>query len=83
MYLSHQMLSNLTPRQMTAGEQREADEQRGQIAAAAARWGRRVAARVHAAAARPDRPDRPARHPHPQAAFRKAGPAPHRSPYRA
>ncbi len=51
MYLSYQMLSNLAPREMTAGEQRETDEQLGQIVAAVTRWGHRVTARVHAAAA--------------------------------
>jgi hypothetical protein len=55
MYLPYLMLRNLAPRGMTAGEQREADEQLGQITAAVARWGRRVAAQAHAVAALPDR----------------------------
>jgi hypothetical protein len=50
-YLSYEILRNLQPREMTAGEQREADEQLGETAAAAARWCHRVAARVHAVAA--------------------------------
>jgi hypothetical protein len=77
MYLPDQMLRNLTPREMTVGEQREADEQRGQVAAAVARWFHRVAAQAHAVAARP------ARQGHQPEAFRKAGPAPCRAPYRA
>jgi hypothetical protein len=76
-YLSYQMLSNLAPREMTSCEQREADEQLGQIAARVTRWGHRVAAHVHAVAARPDR------HGHQPAAFRKARPAPRHGPYRA
>jgi hypothetical protein len=50
-YLPYQMQRNLAPREMTANQQREADEQLGQLAAAVTRWGHRVAARVHAAAA--------------------------------
>jgi hypothetical protein len=50
MYMPDQMLRNLAPREMTAAEQREADEQRGQIAAAVARWGHRVAVRARAIA---------------------------------
>jgi hypothetical protein len=76
-YFSYLMLRNLAPRGMTAGEQREADEQLGQIAAAAARWGHRLAAQVHAVAAQPP-PDR-----HRPAARRRAGPARRRVPYRA
>jgi hypothetical protein len=45
MYFSDQMLRNLTHREMTAAGQREADEQLGQIVAAVARWGHRVATR--------------------------------------
>jgi hypothetical protein len=74
MYPSYQMLSNLTPREMTAIEQREGDEQRGQVAAALARWSHRVVAQVHALAIQP------ARHRRQQAAFRKACPAPRRAP---
>jgi hypothetical protein len=44
-YQPYVMLRNLAPRDMTRGEQREADEQLGQLAAAVARWGDRVAAR--------------------------------------
>jgi hypothetical protein len=76
MYLSHQMLSNLAPRTTTAGQQREADEQLGQVAAAVARWRHRVAAQVHAVAARPGR------HRDQRAAFRKPGPERHCAPYR-
>jgi hypothetical protein len=76
-YLPDQMLRNLTPREMTAGEQRKADEQRGQIAAAVARWVHRVAAQAHAVATLPARPG------HQSEAFRKAAPAPCRAPYRA
>jgi hypothetical protein len=61
-YLSYQMLSNLAPREMTADEQREIDEQLGQLAAAVARWGHRVAAQVHAVAGSPSGP-RLRRHP--------------------
>jgi hypothetical protein len=52
MYLPYQLLRNLVPYEMTASQQREADEQQGQIAAAVARRGHRVAAQVHALAAR-------------------------------
>ena len=51
MYLPYQMLSNLAPHEMTADQQREADEQLGQVTAGVARSGRRVAAQVHAVAA--------------------------------
>jgi hypothetical protein len=44
--LPYQMLRNLAPREMTAGQQREADEQLGKIAAAVARSGHRVAGPV-------------------------------------
>ena len=77
MYLSDQMLRNLTPREMTASQQRESDEQLGQIAAALTRWGHRVTAQVHAAAARPGR------HGHQPTVFRKAGPALRRAAHRA
>lgn len=69
MYQSDQMLRNLASREMTSDQQREVDEQRGQIAAAVTRWSQRVASQVHAAAARP------ARHGHQPTAFRKAGSA--------
>ena len=55
MYLSYQMLCNLAPREMTASQSREADEQLGRITAAVARWSHRVAAQVHFAAAMPVR----------------------------
>ena len=77
MYLSDQMLRNLTPREMTASQQRESDVQLGQATAALTRWGRRLAAQLHAAAARP------ARHGHRPTVFRKAGPVRHRAPHRA
>ena len=77
MFLPDQMLRNLTPREMTAHEQREADEQRGQVAAAVARCSHRVAARVHAATALAGRDG------HQPAAFRKAGPARRRAAHRA
>ena len=77
MYLSDQMLRNMTPREMTASQQRESDEQLGQITATAARWSQRVAAQIHAVAVRP------ARHGHQLTAFRKAGPARCRAPHRA
>jgi hypothetical protein len=63
MYLPYQLLRNLVPYEMTASQQREADEQQGQIAAAVARRGHRMAVQVHARAAG----DR-----HQRAAFRKA-----------
>ena len=77
MYLPYVMLRNLAPPEMTPAEQREADEQLGQTAAALARYGHRVAARVHAAAALA------ARDGHQRAAFRKTGPARRRAAYRA
>ena len=77
MYLSHEMLSNLAPREMTASEQRQADEQLGQVAAAVARWGHRLAAQIHAAATLPAQGgQRPT-------AFRKAGLARRRASYSA
>lgn len=69
MYLPYQMLRNLAPREVTAREQREGDEQRGQIAAAVARRSHRVAVRVHAVSGLAGRDgtsrrpfERPARH---------------------
>ena len=62
MYLPDQMVLNLAPREMTADQQRQADEQLGQITAAVARWSYRVAAQLHAAAAPPARPVRHAHH---------------------
>lgn len=67
MYFSYLMLRNLTPGTTTAAEQRVADEQLGQAAAALARAGRRVAERAHAMAALP------ARRGHPPNAFRNSG----------
>jgi hypothetical protein len=69
MYQSYEILRNLAPRETTADQQREADEQRGQIAAAVARWAHRVVSQVHATTVLP------ARHEHQPTAFRKAGPA--------
>jgi hypothetical protein len=77
MYVPDQMLRNLAPRELTAGQQREADEQLGQISASVTRYVHRVAARVHAVAAPTGRDG------HPPSAFRKAGPARRRAPYRA
>ncbi len=59
MYPSYLMLRSLAPLDITGPQQREADEQLGQIAAAVARRRRRVAARAHAIAARPGRGKRP------------------------
>ena len=56
MYLSDQMLRNLASREMAGSQQRAADEQLGQIAAAVARWSHRATAAVRAAAALPIRP---------------------------
>jgi hypothetical protein len=75
--LPYQMLRNLAPREMTADQQREADEQLGQIAAAVARSGRRVTAQVHAVSALA------ARDGHQRPAFRKSGPARRRAAHRA
>jgi hypothetical protein len=69
MYLPYEMLRNLSSREITADEQRKADEQQGQIAAAVARRGHRVAAKVHAVAVLA------ARDGHQRAAFRKVGSA--------
>ena len=77
MYLSDQMLRNLTPQEITASQQRESDQQLGQATAALTRWGHRLAAQLHAAAVRPVRPG------HQPTFFRKAGPARHRAPHRA
>jgi hypothetical protein len=71
------MLSNLAPREMTAREQREADEQRGQIAAAVARRSHHVAARVHAMSGLAGRDG------HQPTPFRKAGSTRHRAVHRA
>ena len=77
MYLPYQMLRNLAPREVTAREQREGDEQRGQIAAAVARRSHRVAARVHAMSGLAGRDG------HQPAPFRKAGSTRHRAVHRA
>jgi hypothetical protein len=53
MYLPYQMLRHLAHQDMTAAEQREADEEPGRIAAAVTRSGRRVTERVPAMAALP------------------------------
>lgn len=50
MYFSCLMLRNLVPQPMSAAEQRAADEQLGQIAAAVTRTTRCIAERAHAAA---------------------------------
>ena len=73
-YQPYQMLSNLAPREMTADQQRAVDEQRGQVAAAVARWVQRVVSQVPAATALP------ARHEHRPTAFRNASPARRRAP---
>jgi len=78
MYLPYQMLRNLAPREMTAREQREGDEQRGQIAAAVARRSHRVAVRVHAVSGPAGRDDG-----HQPTAFRKAGSTRRRAAHRA
>ena len=77
MYLPYQMLSNLAPHGMTANQQRERDEQLGQITAEVARSGHRVAAQVHAVASRAPRDG------HRRPAFRKAGSVQRRAPRRA
>lgn len=77
MFLPYQMLHNLVPQEMTAREQREADEQRGQIAAAVARRSHRVAVRVHAVSGLAGRDG------HQPTAFRKAGSTRHRAAHRA
>jgi hypothetical protein len=69
MYQPYQMLSNLAPREMTADQQRRVDEQRGQVAAAVARWVQRFVCQVPGATVLP------ARHEHQAATFRKASPA--------
>ncbi len=61
MYFSCLMLRNLVPQPMSAAEQRAADEQLGQIAAAVTRTTRCIAGRAHAAAALPVRSRRQAR----------------------
>ncbi len=55
MYFSCMMLRNLAPQPMSAAEQRAADEQLGQLAAAVTRTTRCIAERAHAAAALPAR----------------------------
>jgi hypothetical protein len=55
MWFSYLMLRNLVPEGMTATEQRMADEQLGETAAALARVTWRIAARAHAVAALPAR----------------------------
>jgi len=77
MYLPYQMLRNLDPREMTTREQREADEQRGQIAAAVARRSHHVAARVHAMSGLAGRDG------HQPTPFRKAGSTRRRAAHRA
>jgi hypothetical protein len=77
MFLPYQMLRNLAPREMTAREQREADEQWGQIAAAVARRSHHVAVRVHAVSGLDGRDG------HQPATFRKAGSTPRRAAHRA
>jgi hypothetical protein len=68
-YLSCLMLSVLAPSDLTAAQQRAADEQLGQMAAALMRSQRRVAARTHAITAIPGRA-KPR-----SAVFRKSHPA--------
>jgi hypothetical protein len=58
MYQPLLMLRTLGPQDMTAAQQREADEQLGQNVAAAARRGRRLAARAHAVTTKPVRAGR-------------------------
>jgi hypothetical protein len=77
MFLPYQMLRNLAPREITAREQREGDEQRGQIAAAVARRSHHVTARVHAMSGLAGRDG-----PQPTA-VRKAGSTRRRAAYRA
>jgi hypothetical protein len=67
MFLPYQMLRNLAPREMTAREQRETDEQLGQIAAAVSRRSHHIAVRVHAMSGLAGRDG------HQPTAFRKAG----------
>ena len=77
MYLPYQMLRNLAPREVTAREQREGDEQRGQIAAAVARRSHRVTARVHAMSGLAGRDG------HQSTPFRKASSTRRRAAHRA
>jgi hypothetical protein len=67
MYFSYLMLRNLTPGTATAAEQRAADEQLGQAAAALARARHRVAQHAHAVTALPARSGRAPK------AFRNSG----------
>jgi hypothetical protein len=55
------MLRPLTPQNITAAQQREADEQVGEVVAAVARRTHQLAARAHAVAAMLTRPRRAAR----------------------
>jgi hypothetical protein len=55
------MLRPLTPQNITAAQQREADEQLGEIVAAVVRGTHPIAARAHAVAAMLTRPKRAAR----------------------
>ena len=55
MYFSCLMLRSLGPQPMSAAEQRAADEQLGQMAAALTRTTRCIASRAHAVAALPAR----------------------------
>ena len=67
MYFSYLMLRNLTPGTATPAEQRVADAQLGQEAAALARAGHRIAERAHAMTALH------ARRGQPPEAFRNSG----------
>jgi hypothetical protein len=67
MYFSYLMLCNLMPGTATAAEQRVADEQLGQAAAALARARHRIAERAHVMTALP------ARSGHPPKGFRNSG----------
>jgi len=58
MYQPYLMLRTLGSPDMTAAQQREADDQLGQTVAAMARRGRRLAARAHAVATMPVRAGR-------------------------
>jgi len=55
------MLRPLTPQNITAAEQREADEQLGEVVAAVARHAHQFAVRAHGVAALLTRPRRTAR----------------------
>jgi hypothetical protein len=77
MYLPYQILRNLAPREMTVREQRETDEQRGQIAAAVSRRSHHVADRVYAMSGLAGRDG------HQPTPFRKAGSTRRRAMHRA